>query len=139
MKSAYRVIAALIALGVVVQAASVAYAAFSLSHAVDDGATLDKNSKIGDAGFIVHSLDGQVIIPLLAIALLVVSFRAGVPDGRRWAGFVFLAVAVQVALGLISHSVPALGWLHGINALVLIFLAVYAAQLAARTASLPID
>jgi hypothetical protein len=52
---------------------------------------------------------------------------------------VFLAVAVQVALGLISHSVPALGWLHGINALVLIFLAVYAAQLAARTASLPID
>jgi heme A synthase len=58
---------------------------------------------------------------------------------RRWAGFVFLAVAVQVALGLISHSVPALGWLHGINALVLIFLAVYAAQLAARTASLPID
>src|SRR5664280_2918874 len=114
MKSAYRAIAGLIALGVVVQAASVDYGAFSLSHAVDDGATLDKNSKIGDAGFIVHSLDGQVIIPLLA-------------------------VAVQVALGLISHSVPALGWLHGINALVLIFLAVYAAQLAARTASLPID
>src|SRR5664280_304528 len=95
MESAYRVIAGLIALGVVVQAASVAYAAFSLSHAVDDGATLDKNSKVWDAGFIVHSLDGQVIIPLLAIALLVVSFRAGVPDGRRWAGFVFLAVAVS--------------------------------------------
>ena len=46
----------------------------------------------------------------------------------------FLAVAVQVALGLISHSVPALGWLHGINALVLASLAVYAVLLATGTA-----
>ena len=34
----------------------------------------------------------------------------------------------------ISHSVPALGWLHGINALVLASLAVYAVLLATGTA-----
>ena len=130
MKSAYRVIAGLIALGVVVQASSIAYGTFALAHAIDDGATINSDSTVGDAGFAVHGINGQMVIPLLAIVLFIVSFRAGVPAGVKWAGYVLLATVVQVVLGFASHPVPALGWLHGINALILFVLAVYAARLA---------
>jgi hypothetical protein len=130
VKSAYRILAGLIAVGVVVQAASIAYASFALAHAADRGATIDGNAKAGEAGFVLHNQAGQFVIPLLAIILFVVSFRARVADGVKWAGFVLLATVVQVALGVVSQTVPALGWLHGINALVLFAVAVYAARLA---------
>jgi hypothetical protein len=132
LRSAFRALAGLIALGVVVQAASIAYAAFALAHAVDKGTTIDKNSKVGDAGFTLHSINGQMIIPLLAILLLAVSFRARVPEGIKWASFVLLATALQVGLGFASHAAPALGWLHGIIALVLFGLAGYTARLASH-------
>ncbi|HEY7857231.1 MAG TPA: hypothetical protein VIC82_01910 [Candidatus Nanopelagicales bacterium] len=128
MRTAYRVIAALIALGVVIQASSIAYAAFALSHAIDDGATINSDSTVGDAGFGVHGINGLMVIPLLAIVLFIISFFSGVPGGVKWAGYVLLATVVQVALGFASHAVPALGWLHGINALILFALAVYATR-----------
>ena len=128
MRAAYRVIAVLIALGVVVQASSIAYAAFAVSHAIDDGAIIKSDSTVGDAGFGVHGISGMMVIPLLAIVLFLVSFRAGVPAGVTWAGYVLLATVVQVVLGFASHAVPTLGWLHGINALVLFALAALAAR-----------
>ncbi|HEY2041585.1 MAG TPA: hypothetical protein VGH11_02830 [Jatrophihabitans sp.] len=131
MRSTFRALAGLIALGVVVQAASIAYAAFALAHAVDDGTTIDKNSKVGDAGFAIHGINGQMVIPLLAILLFAVSSRAQVPQGVKWAGIVLLTTAVQVGLGFASHSLPVLGWLHGIIALALFAVAGYTARLAA--------
>jgi hypothetical protein len=97
---------------------------------VDNGTTIDKNSTVGEAGFALHSINGQMIIPLLAILLFAVSFRAPVPEGVKWASFVLLASALQVGLGFASHAAPALGWLHGIIALVLFALAGYTARLA---------
>jgi hypothetical protein len=139
VKFAYRILAALIAVGVVVQAASIAYASFALAHAADGGATIDGNAKPGEAGFALHGQAGQFVIPLLAIILFVVSFRARVGNGVKWAGFVLLSTVVQVVLGVVSQTVPALGWLHGINALVLFAMAVYAARLAtaSQTSSSP--
>lgn len=143
MRVAYRVLAYLVALGVVVQASMIAFAVFGLGKWVDDGGTLDKatmesdNSGVtGSAGFAVHSIDGQMVIPALALILLIVSFFAKVPGGSKWAGFVLLAVVVQVFLGFLSHTVPWLGALHGINALILFGLAVTAGMRAsARTAA----
>jgi heme A synthase len=131
MKTTYRNLAGLIAVLVVVQAASIAYGTFAISHAVDNGTTINKDSNVGDAGFGVHGITGMLLIPLLAIILVAISFRAPVPTGRKWAGFVLLAVVVQVGLGFVSHSVPALGWLHGVNAFVLLWVAVTAARLPA--------
>ena len=47
----------------------------------------------------LHSLVGMVLIPLLAIVLLIISFFAKIPGGVKWAGFVFLAVVLQVGSG----------------------------------------
>ncbi len=134
MKKAYRVLARLIAALVVVQVAAIAYGAFAIDKVIDKakdhGNTVaDASSKLdGGAGYGIHGLVGIMLIPLVAIILFVVAFMAHVPDGVKWAGFVLLDVIVQVALGLAAHSVPALGWLHGPNALVLFGLAIYAAR-----------
>jgi hypothetical protein len=134
MKNAYRILADLIAVLVVVQAAAVAYGAFNVDKVIDKakdhGNTItDASSRLdGGAGYGLHGLVGTMVIPVLALALLVVSFMAHVPDGVKWATFVLLDVIVQVVLGYAAHSVPAFGWLHGPNALVLFALAAYTAR-----------
>ena len=40
----------------------------------------------GVAGFMVHGINGMMIIPLLGIALLVVSFFAKFDGAVKWAG-----------------------------------------------------
>lgn len=142
MRSVYRVFAFIIAAEVVVQAAAIAFALFGLGKWIEDGGTLNKATMEGDdsgvggvAGFAVHGINGTMIVPLLAIVFLVVSFFAKVPGGVKWAGIVFVLVAVQITLGLLGHSVPALGALHGINALALFGVAVTAGRRVAPTAT----
>jgi hypothetical protein len=135
MKSAYRVIAYVIAAEVVVQAAMMAYAVAGLGIWVDqDGGVLDKAAFESDldfpgvVGFMVHGMNGMMLIPLIAVVFLIVSFFAKVPGGVKWAGFVLLAVIVQVTLGLFGHEDAIFGMLHGINALLLFSLAVMAGK-----------
>ena len=142
MKSAYRWLAMIIAAEVAVQAAAIAFAAFGMFKWIEDGGVLNKQVVESDngpqftgvAGFMIHGLNGEMVIPLLAIVLLVVSFFAKVPGGVKWAGFVLLAVVVQVMLGMLAHGVPSLGMLHGINALVLFTVALVASRRVAKAA-----
>jgi hypothetical protein len=140
MKSVYRVLAYVIAAEVVVQAAAIAFAVFGLSKWVEDGGTLTKAAMesedtkfTGVLGFAIHGMNGTMLIPLVTLVFLVVSFFAKVPGGLKWAGFVVLAVVVQVLLGMFAHGAPALGLLHGANALVLFGLAVTAGRRVGRT------
>ena len=126
MRSAYRILAFLVAGLVVVQAAAIAYAVFGLTKWVDDGGTLDKaaiesedTTFDGVVGFMVHGMNGMMLIPLIALLLLIVSFFAKVPNGVAQAGIILLLVVIQVTLGIFARDVPALGALHGLNALLL--------------------
>ena len=140
MKAAYRVLAYLVALEVVVQAAMMVFAVAGLGIWVDNGGVFDKSafenddlSFTGVVGFMVHGINGMMIIPLLGLALLVVSFFAKVPGGVKIAGLVLGAIVVQVLLGVFGHESAYIGALHGLNAFILFGSAVYAARLA-RTA-----
>jgi hypothetical protein len=73
-------------------------------------------------------LNGEKVIPLLAILLLLASFFARIARGVLWAGLLCVLVAVQVFLGLFGRSIPLLGLLHGLNALVLLTVAIIALQ-----------
>ena len=135
MKSTYRVLAYLVALGVVVQAAAIAYAFFGLGKWIEDGGVLDKATMesegatfTGVVGFMIHGIAGEMVIPAIALVLLVVSFFAKVPGGVMWAGIVVALTALQVALGLLSSAVVGLGLLHGVNALALFAVAAMAAH-----------
>jgi hypothetical protein len=125
------VVSGLIALGVLVQAAAIAAAWFTTLHDIDNGLVVDKNYN-GNAFHSVHGFVGFNVMPLLGLILLVVSFFAAtsVPGARKWAGIVFGLIVLQVALALFAFSVPALGALHGINALAVFATAVRTSMLA---------
>lgn len=141
MKSAYRVLAYLLALEVIVQAAAVAYFISGLGTWIMQGGVLDKAAMesestdfTGLTGIIVHGINGQMVIPALAVVLLVVSFFAKVRGGVGLAAALLVMVLVQVGLGVFGHGLPLLGLLHGILAMVLFATAVFAAR---RAESVP--
>jgi hypothetical protein len=141
MRRTYHVLAYLIAADVVVQAMMIATAVAGLSHWIDDGHVVTKHvidkhpSFAGSFGFPVHAINGEMLIPLLAIVLLVVSFFAGVAGGTRWALYVLGLIVLQVVLGVSQGDVPYLGLLHGANAFALLVVAVLAARRAATPAA----
>jgi hypothetical protein len=136
MRRVYRVLAYLVAAEVVVQAAAIAWAVAGLGHWVHGGGVFDA-SVMEDTGgplpfpevtgIIVHGINGSAIVPGLAVLLLVFSFFAKVRGGTKWAVAVFVLVAVQAQLGFAAGDLPALGALHGINALLLFSAALWTA------------
>ena len=130
MRSVYRVLAGLIAIGVVVQAMAIALAWFTVLHDSEDGLVFDKNSD-PNIGHWIHTIVGSGVIPLLAILLLIVSFFAKVDGGVKWALYVFGAVALQFGLAAASFGAPVVGALHGLNAFLLLGVAATAARRAA--------
>ncbi|GAB1641917.1 DUF6220 domain-containing protein [Krasilnikovia sp. MM14-A1259] len=131
MRAVYRVLAMLIAIGVVVQAATVAWGWFAVLHDTDSGAVYDKNS--GDnAGQAMHSVVGMMVLPTIAVLLLIVAFFARIPGGVKWAAITLGVTVLQVLLAELATGAPVVGALHGINAFVIAF----AASLAMRQARL---
>ena len=119
MKAAYKWLAFIIAAEVVIQAASIAFGDARLDKYVADGATLtkDTDSFPGLTSLVIHAINGMMLIPLLAIALLVVAFLSRIPGAARQAGILLVMVVVQVGLGGAAGAVPILGALHGVLAL----------------------
>ena len=136
MKSAYRVLAYLMALEVIIQAGAIAYALSGLGAWIQGGGVLDKAAMEsettefpGVVGFMVHGLNGQMIIPVIALLLLVVAFFAKVRGGVALAAMVFGGVVVQVLLGIFARGgIPVLGLVHGMLALVIFAAALAAAR-----------
>jgi hypothetical protein len=116
MRATYLWLSRLIALGVVLQAAFIAFGLFDILAEADDGRayTGDFNS-----GQVLHSTFGLMVIPLLALVMLIVSFFARIPGGVRFAAIVFGLVVLQIALAFASFPAPLVGILHGVNAFVL--------------------
>jgi hypothetical protein len=140
MRTAYRVLALVIAAEVAIQAAAIAYAIFGLGIWIDGGGVLDKATMESDAadfagvgGFALHGINGEIVFPLLVIVLLVLSFFAKVPRGVMWAGVTLGLTALQILLGMFGHGLAALGVLHGVNALLIFGVAVMAAMAARGT------
>lgn len=135
----YQVVAFLIALGVVFQAAAIALAVFGLGPWIEGGGVLDKATLESDAGtypevvgFMLHGIGGTIVVPALGLALLVISFFARVPRGIAWAGAVLGLIVLQVTLGMLGHGLPALGPLHGMNAFLVFSVAAWAGLRAGR-------
>ncbi|MFI7027772.1 hypothetical protein ACIBK1_03575 [Microbispora rosea] len=142
MKLVYKVLAALVAAEVAVQAMMVVLGDAGLFRYVEQGGVIDKASaESGDMAFpeffafVVHGINGMMVIPTIALLLLVSSFFAKIPGAVKGAALVVLLVAVQVTLGLLGHQITALGALHGLNALLLFGAAVHAALRGRRAAT----
>ncbi|GAA2638289.1 hypothetical protein [Paractinoplanes durhamensis] len=135
MRAVYRILAMLIAVGVVVQTCAIAYALFDILHKTDDGQVFTKDSD--NAGIALHAVVGEMVVPLLCLLLLIVSFFAGIPGGVKWAAITFGVLVLQIVLAYASFPVPVLGVLHAINAFALAAVASLAMRQARLAGSPP--
>lgn len=140
MKPAYRALAYLVLVLVIVQAADLAFGFFGVGAWVENGHDLTKSALednasgiTGEAGLALHSIIGQFLIPLVALLLLAISFFARIDGGRKWAALILGDVVVQVVLAFVSFGVPVVGVLHGLNAFLLAWFAVLAAGAATHS------
>jgi len=138
MRTVYRVLAYLLAIEVVIQAMAIAYAIAGLGKWVaDDNGVLNKqvidseSGFPGVGGFATHGINGTMVIPILVLLLLIVSFFAKVPRGVQKAAILLLLVALQIFLGIFSHSIPFVVVLHVLNAFGILGMSLAAARSAA--------
>jgi hypothetical protein len=130
MRTVYRVTGLVIAIGVVLQIASIALSGFTIAKDANDGNSIGADySNFGES---YHSIAGSVI-GLLALVFLIASFLTDVPRGRMLAAIVVGLVVLQFLLAVVSFGVPALGVLHGINGLAIAAVA----SMGARRAAVP--
>lgn len=127
MRATYRVLALLIAVGVVLQAMFIAIGWFQVLHDTDKGAVYDKNTGENWAQ-VAHGTVGVMVVPLIAIILLIISFFARIPGGVKWAAITFGVVVLQILFAFVGFAAPVLGALHGINAFALAGVASIAAR-----------
>ena len=132
MRTAYKALAYLVAAEVVIQAMAMVWAIAGLGKWVTDGGVLDKATMESGgtpfpeiAGLLVHGINGTFVIPGIALLLVIVSFFIKVRGGIKWAAIVFVLAVVQGQLGFLGHEIPAVGALHGLNALALFSGALY--------------
>ncbi|MFE6964163.1 hypothetical protein ACFVAJ_03560 [Agromyces sp. NPDC057679] len=127
MRKLYSGLAWTVSGAVVVQAAAIAFAFGGMLNLIAEGGVVDKAllesfqaAGVGEMGFLVHGLVGGVLIPLVAVALLVVSFFVRVRGAKLWAAITLGLVVLQVTLGFSIVGSPYLGIIHGANALAIV-------------------
>ena len=123
MRTAYRVLAYLLALSVAVQASLIAFGAFALENSIDNGPVSD-----GDTTGVTLHHSFAYVVALFAIALLGVSFGAKVKHGVRWAVIPFGLVVAQFFLAYAAYSAAIIGALHGLNAIAIFAVALLAGR-----------
>lgn len=136
MKRFYAVLAFIICALVAVQAAVAVWAESGLWLWIARGGSIDSSTMESETlppfaeaqGFVIHGMNGVMVIPAVALVLLVVSFFAKVPKGILWAAAVVVLIVLQVVLGMAGHSVSGAGLAHGLNALLLFATALLAGR-----------
>jgi len=146
MRKAHQVLAIVLAAFVVIQAMAIAYALAGLGKWIEDGHTLNaavkKQLEDGDVkyrgvgGFALHGIDGQLIIPIITILLLIFSLLAAkqVPGAGTRGGIIFVMVIVQIVLGMSAEDAPFLAPIHALNGFGIFAMAVVTARKAAEAA-----
>jgi hypothetical protein len=136
MRTAYKVLAYLVAAEVAVQAMVMVWAVAGLGVWVEGGGVLDKSVIEGSQGggsmpfpevfgFVVHGINGTFIVPGIALALVITSFFTKARGAIKWAVIVLVLVIAQGQIGFLGHEFALAGALHGLNALALFGVAFY--------------
>jgi uncharacterized sodium:solute symporter family permease YidK len=147
MRKAHQILAGALAGLVVIQAMAIAYAIAGVFHWIDkDGGVLnsavynswdDKHPTFrGSGGYGLHQVNGTFFIPLVALALLIVSLFVKQLDGAAKRGAIlFGMVVLQIILGLSSHDAVILAPLHALNAFGILAMAVVTVRKASEPAT----
>ena len=107
---------------IVVQVGLAGYGAFYAANKLDDeGSTIDED--VFFDGFVAHALFGYILI-LAGLLLLVIGAIAGIGKWRLGRhGVLFGLLVLQLFLAWFGFGVPAIGFFHPVNALLIFGLA----------------
>lgn len=120
-RTIFRYWAALVFVGVIVQVGAAGYGAFYASNKLQDKGDVLAHSG-WDHGWNFHGFFGTVLIGAMILLLLFgLAARLGRPR-IYWPLALAVAGIIQLFLAALGTSVPALGFLHPINALVIFVL-----------------
>ncbi|HET9302716.1 MAG TPA: hypothetical protein VFO20_08060 [Propionibacteriaceae bacterium] len=135
MRTAYKVLAYVVAAEVAIQAAAIVWAIAGLGKWVQGGGVLDKATMESEGipfpelvGIFVHGINGSFVVTGMALVLLILSFFTKVCGAIKWAIIVFVLTVVQGQLGYLGHDFTAAAAVHGLNALALFGAAIYAGR-----------
>jgi uncharacterized membrane protein YphA (DoxX/SURF4 family) len=135
MRTAYKLLAYAVAAEVAIQAMAVVWAMAGLGKWIEQGGVADASLMESEAipfpevaGFIIHGINGTFVVPIIALALMVLSFFTRQRRAIVVAVAVFVLTVLQGQLGFLGHEIPGIGALHGLNALILFATALYAAR-----------
>jgi Family of unknown function (DUF6220) len=121
MRDAFKYLTSVLFVAVVVQVALAGYGAFTATSEADDNATVTKDTI--ENAWDAHAWLGLIILVVMLLLVVVAALaRLGSP-WLQWAGGLFLLGILQMLLAALGDAVPALGFLHTVNAL-----AIYAAS-----------
>jgi heme A synthase len=116
MRTTFRWLTSVLFAAIVVQVGLAGYGAFDVIHKAEQASVSVPKKTIEDT-FNAHSALGPIIV-LIMLVLLIVSLAGRLGEGHlRWSGGIFLLGILQAVLGIVSTSVPGLGFLHAVNAL----------------------
>ncbi|WP_448071937.1 hypothetical protein [Georgenia yuyongxinii] len=132
MRSVYKAFALLTALGVAAQAAAIALGLFTIVSEVESGVVVDSSYDAeSNVGLMLHSV-GAMVVSALALLLLILSLVTRFPGAKTWAALIFALVVLQWVLAITAFEAPAVGYLHGLNALAIFTCALLAYRAARR-------
>lgn len=114
MRAAFRWVAAVLFVAVIVQVGLAGYGAFHAVHAADKTSISKKT--IEDAFGAHVALGYLIVLAMLVLFIIAAAGRLG-KSKIRWSGGILVLGIVQAILGMASESVPAIGPLHTLNAL----------------------
>jgi len=116
MRTAFRWLTSALFVAIVVQVGFAGYGAFDVIHKAEKAPISQKT--IEDS-FNAHGFLGTLIV-LIMLVLFIVASAGGLGGSYvKWSGGIILLGIVQFILGTASLSVPPLGFLHAVNALVI--------------------
>jgi hypothetical protein len=120
MRDAFRYLTSILFVAVVVQVALAGYGAFNAVKKSDDNGSISHDAV--ENGFNAHAILGTLIVALMLL-LLIVALAGRLGRGYlHYAGGLFVLGILQLLFAALGNAVPALGFLHAVNAL-----AIYAA------------
>ena len=122
MRTGYWAWSMILFAAIIVQVGLSGYGAFySANKLEDEGSTIDED--VFFEGFAPHAIVGYLIL-LGGLVLLVLGVAAGLGKWRLGRhGLLFGLLILQMLLAWFGFEVPAIGFLHPVNALVITFLA----------------
>jgi len=114
LRPVFNVLSSLLFLAVVIQVGLAGYATFDAIHKAKSGPVTQHTI---EHGFDPHGLVGMVVLGVMVLLVLVAAAGKLGQTWLKWSVVLLVLGVIQMILGTAAKSAPALGFVHGINAL----------------------